>query len=477
MKIPIDTLLIHGHVLTMAGDGVGYLADGGLAIQGNCILDVGPTDRMLSEYEPEDIIDASDHAILPGFIDSHVHTTESLLRGVAQDVPDYMETAMAPYSRALTSEFWLAGTRLNVLESIKAGTTTSMDFTTPYPGWAEFYAQVGVRARLTPRINELAPNAMSQSNGRPYAFDPAKGEAKLEQARAFAERWHETGNGRITVMAGPQAPDMLSRELLTEVKDWAERDNLMIHMHVAQGDREIHQMELRLGKRSIAFLDELGYLSSQLFAVHLTEALDDEVRLLVKRGASMGVCSGCIGLLDGIVPPAALFHSEGGHVGLGTDSASSNNCISVFNEMKLTALFNKIKARRPDVIPAWVALRMATIEGARAIGLGDSIGSLERGKQADIILVDLSELNLSPVVQAPIRNIVPNLVYAASGHEVDSVMVAGQWIMRHREILTLYESDIRQAAQEAAIEISHRVLADPQHAELGLLDAMREGRL
>lgn len=477
MKTPIDTLLIHGHVLTMAGDGVGYLADGALAIQGNGIQDVGPTDRMLSEYEPENTIDASGHAILPGLIDCHVHTTESLLRGVAQDIPDYMEKAMAPYSRALTSEFWLAGTRLNVLESIKAGTTTSMDFTLPYPGWAEFYAQVGVRARLTPRINELAPNAMSEAKGQPYAFDSTKGRAEFEQARTFAKRWHGAENGRITVMAGPQAPDMLSRELLIEIKDWAERDNLMIHMHVAQGDREIHQMQLRLGMRSVAFLDELGYLNDQLFAVHLTEALDDEVELLVQRGVSMGVCSGCIGLLDGIVPPAALFHSKGGHVGLGTDSASSNNCINLFNEMKLTALFNKIKARRPDVIPAWVALRMATIEGARAIGLGDSIGSLECGKQADIILVDLGALNLSPVVQAPIRNIVPNLVYAASGHEVDSVMVAGQWIMRHREILTLDESDVRRTAQEAAVGISLRVLADPQHTQLGLLDAMQKGRL
>ena len=145
--------------------------------------------------------------------------------------------------------------------------------------------------------------------------------------------------------------------------------------------------------------------------------------------------------------------------------------------MKLTALFNKIKARRPDVIPAWVALRMATIEGARAIGLGDSIGSLERGKQADLILIDLGALNLSPIVQTPIRNIVPNLVYAASGHEVESVMVAGRWIMQQRKILTCDETDVRQTAQEAAVEISHRVLADPLHRNLALLNAMETDRL
>ena len=130
-----------------------------------------------------------------------------------------------------------------------------------------------------------------------------------------------------------------------------------------------------------------------------------------------------------------------------------------------------------EAIPAWEALRMATIEGAHAIGLGEMIGSLEPGKQADLILVDLDQLNLSPVVHAPIRNIVPNLVYAATGHEVDSVMVAGQFLMRGREILTADETAIRAEAQAAAEEISRRVLADPRHEDLTLLDAMQDGKL
>jgi len=164
-------------------------------------------------------------------------------------------------------------------------------------------------------------------------------------------------------------------------------------------------------------------------------------------------------------------------VGLGTDSASSNNCISLFNEMKLPALFNKIEAKRPDVIPVWEALRMATIEGARAIGLGDQIGSLEPGKQADLILVDLDQLNLSPVVRAPIRNIVPSLVYAATGHDVGRVVVAGRFLMRDRSIQTADEPAIRAEAQAATEKISRHVLADPQHKNLTLLDAMRDRKL
>jgi 5-methylthioadenosine/S-adenosylhomocysteine deaminase len=143
----------------------------------------------------------------------------------------------------------------------------------------------------------------------------------------------------------------------------------------------------------------------------------------------------------------------------------------------LTALFNKIAARDPTVFPAWEVLRMATIEGTQAIGLGDEIGSLEVGKQADLILVDLTALNLTPVLEAPIRNIVPNLVYAASGHEVKTVMVAGQVLIRDGQVLTADEATIREAVQVQAEALERRVAADPVHKEMALLAAMEAGQL
>jgi 5-methylthioadenosine/S-adenosylhomocysteine deaminase len=145
--------------------------------------------------------------------------------------------------------------------------------------------------------------------------------------------------------------------------------------------------------------------------------------------------------------------------------------------MVLTALFNKIAARDPTVFPAWEVLRMATIEGAKAIGLGDEIGSLEVRKQADLILVDLTALNLSPVLEAPIRNIVPNLVYAASGHEVKTVMVAGRALVRDRVVLTADEDTVRAEAQAQAEALARRVVADPVHKGMALLDAMEACRL
>jgi 5-methylthioadenosine/S-adenosylhomocysteine deaminase len=224
-------------------------------------------------------------------------------------------------------------------------------------------------------------------------------------------------------------------------------------------------------------LDEIGYLDDQLLAVHLTEATDEEAALLARRGVRMALCSGSIGLIDGIVPPAHAFRQAGGPVGLGSDQASGNNCNNIFNEMKLTALFNKIRFRDPTVMPAWEVLRMATVEGARAIGLGGEIGSLAPDKQADLIIVDLTAPNLSPVMDAPLRNIVPNLVYAATGSEVRTVMVAGRILVRDGQVLTLDEAEVRAEAQKQAQRLARQVITDPLHHDLALLSAMEAGQL
>jgi 5-methylthioadenosine/S-adenosylhomocysteine deaminase len=313
--------------------------------------------------------------------------------------------------------------------------------------------------------------------GDVYPLDEATGQQATDAAMEFAARWHGSADGRITVMLGPQGPDMLDRVQLLAVKRRAEEAGLMIHMHVAQGDREIDQMLKRYGLRTPAYLQEIGYLDEQLVAVHLTEATDEETVLIAESGARMALCSGSIGIIDGIVPPAYIFRQAGGLVALGSDQASGNNCNNIFNEMKLTALFNKIKYRDPTVMPAGAVLRMATIEGAQAIGLGDDIGSLEVGKQADIILVDLTEPNLLPVLEAPIRTIVPNLIYAGTGREVRTVLVAGRVLMRDGALLTLDADAIRAEAQRQAEAVAAKVTADPVHREMALLAAMNSGEL
>jgi 5-methylthioadenosine/S-adenosylhomocysteine deaminase len=251
-------------------------------------------------------------------------------------------------------------------------------------------------------------------------------------------------------MLGPQGADMCTPEMLKEIQELAEKYDTSIHMHVAQGDREMDQMMQRYGKRTIQYLDEIGYLNERLIAVHLTEATDEETEYQASKGAGMVLCSGSIGIIDGIVPPAAAFLRKSSRLALGSDQAPGNNCSNMFNEMKFTAILNKCKAKDPAVFPAWKVLRMATIESARTIGLGDEIGSLEEGKKADLIMIDMRQPALCPVILSPIRNIVPNLVYSAKGSEVEMSVIDGKIIMENFKVLTVDEETVVREAQEIA---------------------------
>jgi 5-methylthioadenosine/S-adenosylhomocysteine deaminase len=478
MAQSVDLLVLHAHLLTMRGDGVGYVRDGALAVRGDTIVDVGPSGQLSERYQAAETLDATGCAVLPGLVDVHMHTVYAVVRGVAQDVRNWMQKGLAPFARHIDEAAARAGTRLNIIEAMQAGTTTMGDYVHPYPGWAECFAQAGVRACLTPTINALPAGGMAGLKlGDLYPLDEEAGRASIAEALAVCDRWHDAGDGRITTMLGPQGTDMIGRDQLLEVARLAEERGLMLHVHVAQGDREIDQMVKRYGQRTPAFLADNDLLNDRLLAVHLTEASDEETDRIAKSGARMALCSGSIGIIDGIVPPAHRFRDKGGIVGLGSDQASGNNCNNIFNEMKLTALFNKIRFRDPEIMPAWEVLRMATVEGAQAIGLGDRIGSLETGKQADLIVVDVNTANILPIIDEPVRTLVPNLVYAATGKEVQTTVVAGRIVMRDREVLTLVESEVCAEAQHQAELVAERVAQDPLHRELNLLSAMQAGQL
>lgn len=473
-----DFLFINAHLLTMQGSGVGYLKDGALAVEKGRITAVGLMADLQETISAKETIDAKGMCIMPGLIDGHMHTPYAAVRGVAQDIWNWMQAGLAPYSKHLDPEAALAGTRLAVIEGIKAGTTTFGDYTFPIDGWADVFASAGVRGMLTARINAFPKSGMAGWKiGDVYPLDDAVGRETIEAAITFADNWHRSHDGRINVMIGPQGPDMIGLDQLIECKKLAADRGLMVHLHTAQGDREIDQMLKRFGERTPAYLDEIGYLDEQLLAVHLTEATDEETELIAKSGAKMALCSGSIGIIDGIVPPAHVFRQAGGVVTLGSDQAAGNNCHNVWNEMKLTALFNKIKYRDPTVMPAWEVLRMGTIEGAQAIGLGDEIGSLEVGKKADLICIDITEANLVPTLDGPIRTLVPNLIFAATGREVVHNMVDGKFVMRNREVLTADERAIRENAQLEGERVAAKVAADPVHTGMKLLEAMEAGNL
>lgn len=226
---------------------------------------------------------------------------------------------LQPFSAATTAEASLVGSKLAIIEAIKAGTTTLGDYSTNMDPVCSFINKLGARGNITYTIREAKSRVYAP--GELYEFDPVRGEASLRANLGLFDKWHNKGDGRIKILFGPQGADFLSEQLLLKVQQLAKARQTKIHMHTQQGDRETYQVVQRCGKRPIAWLQEIGYLDETLIAVHLTDATDTEARVVAESGASMIVCPGSIGIIDGIVPPSTAFQDAGGNVALESDQA------------------------------------------------------------------------------------------------------------------------------------------------------------
>jgi 5-methylthioadenosine/S-adenosylhomocysteine deaminase len=469
----------NGFLLTMQGEGLGTIEGGALAIKGEEIVAVGKTSELERLYgSSEKVIDARGKAVLPGFVDGHIHTVLSLFRGECQDVPEieWMLKTMAPFNRHTTQEHTLKGAALGVLEAFKAGTTTFGEIGGDMsPAAEKVFIPSGVRANLANTINEIGPDSRPDAN-KPYIFFEDIGEKKLNEAISLIEKYDGAGDGRISCIFAPHGADMMSKELLLRVRDEAVKRGKLVHIHVAQGGREEIQMKLRYGMTTVKYLDSIGYLDDQVIAAHCHQTTDDEVALLAKRGVRYASCPASIGIIDGITPPLALYIMSGGrNATIGSDQASGNNSHNMLVEMKVAALLNKTRHRDPTLLPAWKMLRIATIEGATTLGLGDVTGSLEPGKKADVVLLDLRVPHMTPVLMRPVRNVAPNIVYSARGDEVTDVIVNGRFVVEDRVVQTMDEDRVIEEAQRAAVEVADASVDDYMKADSLLAKAVRKG--
>jgi 5-methylthioadenosine/S-adenosylhomocysteine deaminase len=471
----IDILLTHADVFTMAGDGVGYLEDGAVAVEGNAIVAVGPTSELEARYAAKRTIDATLKAVLPGLIDGHVHTAIAILRGLGQDAPTWHE-GVDPFFERLRADSVLAGAQLSSIEAIRAGTTTLGDYGPGIVLALPFYDRLGVRARVCSLISEVPPVESLLKEGELYPFEPSIGRTRLQENLELLEKWNGAADGRFTVMIGPQGADYCSVDLFREIKRTAIEHGLKVHMHIGQGEREILQMRHRYGKRPVEFLEEIGYLDDQLLAVHMVLCTDEEVEKIARSGASMAFCPSSLIICDGIVPPADVFLNAGGNVCLGTDETSSNNGTNLFSEMKLASLALNMKNRDPTRMPTWKVLRMATIDGAKAIGLDHEIGSLEAGKKADLILIDLKRPSMTPVLRSPVRNIVPNLVLSARGDEVEMSIIDGKVVYEDGKITTIDEEAVLESVQRIAEEVNAQASGEVTRRRTSQQRMTTEGR-
>ncbi|MDP4109674.1 MAG: amidohydrolase family protein [Bacillota bacterium] len=452
-----DTVIANGIILTMEGRGAGIINDGAVAIKGTDIAAVGSTKDVLREYSADRVINAHNKAVLPGFIDCHAHSSDAIARGMAQDITGWMYKGIWPVLSCADEEAIKAGSMIHLAESVQNGTTTVCDMVNGIVPVIENHVSLGVRSFISEMVHELPADIYKCDPLAPIDFDHSVGNAKFRNCVKMTEKYHGYDSGRINCMVGPQAINMCSVEMMDTLYDYARKNKLGVTIHVAQSDRENIQVEKRYGKRAIPLLKEHGFLGEDVLGIHLTCATLGELKTMVDSGCPMVLCSNSIAIIGGEMPPASEYLELGGIVGMGTDQAPGNNRNNMFQEMKNGSLLNKCKHKNGTVFPAWQMLRMATIDGARALRRENEIGSLRAGKKADIIIVDLEYPALTPIIRGPIRNIVPNLVYSANGSEVETVIINGKFVVEDHKLLTVDLKKAIDRANEAADRFSEKL--------------------
>lgn len=411
---PIDTL--HHHY--------------SIAIHDGRILDLLPKQDILSKYSSDVEIDLKDHLLIPGLINTHTHSPMSLMRGLADDLHlmDWLNNHIWPAEQKhVSAEFVFDGSLLACAEMIRSGTTCFNDMYFFPEATARAVQQTGMRAKLGLILIDF-PSA--------WAADPdeylAKGIELHDQLR---------DNSLISTAFAPHAPYTVSDDPLRRIATYAEELDIPIHMHIHETAGEVEQAVSQTGKRPLERLNELGLLSPRLLAVHMTQLNDDEIEHIAETGAHVLHCpESNLKLASGFCPTYKL-QQAGVNLTLGTDGAASNNDLDMLAEMHTAALLAKAVANNASALPAEDVLRMATINGTKALGLDSEIGSLEVGKSADIVAVDLGGIENQPVY-CPVSQ----LIYSAGRENITNVWVAGNHLLKDKELTTLDEKSILQKA-------------------------------
>jgi len=436
---PVDLLLVGGIVVTMDGQQT-VLDAGAVAVRAGEIVAVGPRDAVLAAHTAARTIDARDALLLPGLVNAHTHTAMTLFRGLADDLP--LDTWLQQYIWPAEREFLTAdsvrwGTRLGAAEMVRTGVTTFCDMYFFEDDIATAAREVGMRGIV----------------GQAFLDFPTAQGLDVEQSVAYAERLVERWRGDALIMPAlaPHAPYTCSPPLLQRLHALAERHDVPLLIHLAETRQETEQIRAQYGATPVRHLANLGLLDRRLIAAHCVWVDDAEIELLARRG--VGVVHNPrsnLKLADGIAPVPAML-AAGVRLGLGTDGAASNNQMDLFAEIDAAALIHKAVRLDPLAVPASAALAMATIGGARALGLDDRIGSLEVGKRADVVVLDLEEDHL-----VPLYNPISHLAYAARSGDVRTVVIDGQVVLEDRRLLTLDEAEARRQVRGLATAIAAR---------------------
>jgi 5-methylthioadenosine/S-adenosylhomocysteine deaminase len=440
----VDLLVLGGMIVTMDPE-ARIIENGGVAVSRGRIVAVGPRADIQARYAAAKVVDGSGRAIIPGLINGHTHVPMTLFRGIADDLDlnEWLTKYIFPAeAKNVTEEFVRAGTRLGLAEMIRGGTTTYCDM---------YYFEDAIAA-------ETATAGMRGVLGETIIDFPAPDNKTHAEAMAYAERFVKKWQGHPLIRAAiaPHAPYTVSEEHLRAIRAFADRTGAPVVTHLAETRKEVEDITKSKGRPPVAYLASINFLNDQVIAAHVVHAGRDEIALLKRFG--VGVVhnpQSNMKLASGVAPVPEMLDA-GVALGLGTDGAASNHDLSLWEEMDTGAKLHKVFTGDPRVVSAREAFAMATIGGARALHMERDIGSIESGKRADLVIVDLDHLH-----QIPLYNIYAQLVYATKAADVRTVIIEGRMVMEDRRLLTLDEPEIKARARAYGQQIKQSLKAAP----------------
>lgn len=445
MTEQVDLILRGGTVVTMNGK-FDVFEDGAVAIRGDSIVAVGPTDQIVKTYQANEEVDCPDTVIMPGLVNAHTHIPMTLMRGLNDDLRlDVWLGYLMPVEREfVTPEFVKLGTRVACAEMIRSGVTTFADMFYYEDAIAEMTAEIGMRALLGQTILVFpAPDAET--------FEDA-----LILCRRFIKRWN--GHTLIQPAVAPHAWYTATPELLLACADLARAFDVPLHTHVSETRLEAENSVSQNHMSVVTWLEQHGVLDTKLLAAHCVHIDEEDMFSLRRAGAGVAHCpSSNLKLASGIAPVSQML-ALGLKVGVGTDGPASNNDLDMIEEMRLASFIAKVNAQNPTTLPARQTLELATISGARAIHMGDITGSLEPGKRADIAVFDMTGIHNQPHFHNHPDAVYSRIVYATKSSDALHVVCNGRWLMRDRALLTIDEAAARAEAMKVAAEIDTFVI-------------------
>ncbi|WP_105104588.1 TRZ/ATZ family hydrolase [Microbulbifer pacificus] len=439
-KQAVDTLIHARWIIPVVPEKRVY-EDCSLAITDGAITAILPSAEARNRFDAREEHLLQNQVLIPGLINTHNHAAMSLLRGFADDYPliTWLEKHIWPAEQQWVSpEFVADGTRLAIAEMLRSGTTTFSDQYFFPEATAAAAREAGIRAQIAFPVIDF-PNAWSRNS-----------DEAIEKGLALRDDYRS--HSRIGLAFAPHAPYTVGDETLKKIAIYANELQMQVQMHLHETAGEVEKAIKDTGLRPTQRLHQLGLLSPQMLCVHMTALDDSDIALIRNTGAHIAHCPRSnLKLASGFSPVARLLEA-GVNVALGTDGAASNNCLDMLLETNTAALLAKAISGNANAVPAHQALAMATIHGARALGIDEITGSIEVGKAADLCAIDLSELE-----QQPLHDPLSQLIYTANGHHVRNVWVAGKQLLKDRKLTTLNQEELKQRARSWRDRIAGRM--------------------